>query len=121
MNSERCADGVAEFVRSDLVLAREDLDTFRQSGALDREAQSEGSVIDVDAAIFGKGRLVEKDPEVAAPIRFFKCRFYAVLRQFILQLQQVLNRILVISVDGNPFRALGLRIDRVQANGQFAG
>jgi hypothetical protein len=38
-----------------------------------------------------------------------------------MKLEQVFDRVLVVCVDRNPFRALRLRIDRLQSNGQCAG
>src|SRR5204863_329732 len=119
MDTKRRSDCVSKFTGTDLVLTGKDLDSFGQPGTLDRESEPESCVVDVNTAISGEGRLLEEDPEVAATVRFFEGGFYAILRQFILKLQQVLDRVLVIRIDSNPPRPLRLRIDRIQAHGQF--
>jgi hypothetical protein len=68
MNAKGCPDCVAKFIGTDLILTGKDLNSFWQSGTLDREPQSQGGVIDVDAAVFRERRLLEKDPQMPAAV-----------------------------------------------------
>jgi hypothetical protein len=102
MNAERCADRVAEFIGTDLILTRKDFNSFWQPGAFDREPQSHGGVIDVDPAVSRKRRFLEEDPQMAAPVRFLQRGLYPILSQLILQFQQVLDGVLIVGVDSDP-------------------
>jgi hypothetical protein len=73
MDSERPADRIAEFVRTELILARKYLDSFRQIRTASYwHSQSESHVVDVDPAVPCEQWLVRKDPEVAAATRLFE-------------------------------------------------
>src|ERR1019366_2499234 len=109
VNAQRCTDCIAKFMGTDLILAREDFNSFWQAGTLNREPQSQGGVIDVDAAVSRESRLLEEDPQMAAAVRLLQRGFYSILGQFILKFQQVLDGVLVVGVDGDPLRPLSLR------------
>src|SRR6202035_4379707 len=60
-----------------------------------------------------------EDPEVSTTTGLFEPRLKAVLTQFPLQLQKVLQRIRIVSINCHPLGALRIRIKRVQASGQL--
>src|ERR1700678_615194 len=87
MDSERPPNGIAEFVRSELILARKYLDSFRQTrAAFYRNFQATRQVVDVDPAVPCKQWLVCKDPEVSTATRLFERRLNSILAQLPLQL-----------------------------------
>src|SRR5580692_1450649 len=119
MDSERPPNGIAEFVRAELILARNYLDSFRQTrAALYRHFQATGYVVDVDPAVPCEQRLIRKDPEVSTATGLFERRLDSILAQFPLQLQKIIQRILIVSIDRHPLGALRIRIKRVHASGQ---
>ena len=120
MDSERPPNSIAEFVRAELILARKYLDSFRQTRtALYRHFQATRQVVDVDPAVSCKQWLVREDPEVSTTAGFFERRLNSILTQLPLQLQKILQRILVVSVNCHPLGALRLRIQSVEANGEL--
>jgi hypothetical protein len=117
MDAKRPADRVPEFIRSEFILTGKDLDSFRQSrAAFDGDLQAASQVINVDAAVSGKQRFVSKDPKMSAAPRLFERGFYAVLAQLLLQLEQIVERVLVVGVDGDPLGALRLRVESVETH-----
>jgi len=67
MDSEWAAQSIAEFTRSESVLPGKELDAVAQTGgSLDRHAQPEGHVVDIDPALFRHERLLAEDPVVSA-------------------------------------------------------
>src|ERR1700733_657068 len=111
MDSERPPDSIAELVRTEFILTRKYLDSFRQtSAAFYWHFQPKSQVVDVDPAVPCQQRLVRKDPEVSATTRLFERRLYAILTQLPLQLQKVLQGILIVGVNCHPLGALCLRI-----------
>ena len=55
-----------------------------------------------------------------ASLAHFQRRVHPVPREVILQLHQVLHRVLVVRVDGDPFAPLAGRVDSVQADRDLA-
>jgi hypothetical protein len=120
MDPERPPNSIAEFVRAELILARKYLDSFRQTSTpFYRYFQTTGEVVDVDPAVPCKQWLVREDPEVSTATGLFEPRLNSVLAQFPLQLQKILQRILIVSINCHPLGALRIRIQRVQASGQL--
>ena len=89
MDPERSAYGVPEFVAADFILTRKDFDPLGQPCAFDRQAQPQGSVINVNAAFARESRLLEEDPEMPAAVGLLKRWFDPVLPELILEFQQV--------------------------------
>jgi hypothetical protein len=120
MNSERPPDSIAEFVRAELILTRKYFDSFRQTRTvLYWHFQPKSQVVDVDPAVPCEQWLVREDPKVSAATRLFERCLNSILTQFPLQLQKILQRILIVSVNCHPLGALRIRIKRVQASGQL--
>src|SRR5258708_39714724 len=72
MYAEWPANGITKFVWPELILARKDLNPFGETGAsLYRHLKAKRKIIDVDAAVSGKQRLVRKSTRVRAPPRLF--------------------------------------------------
>jgi hypothetical protein len=69
----------------------------------------------------GKDGLLEEDPQVSAAATLFERRLDAVLPQFVLQLEQIIERLSVVGVDRHPFHTLGLGVDGVDTEGDLAG
>jgi hypothetical protein len=55
-----------------------------------------------------------------AAVGFLERRFDAVLLELVLQLQQIHQSVLIIGVDRHPFGPLRVRIDRINAEREFA-
>jgi len=61
------AQSVAEFTRSESVLPGKELDAVAQTGcSLDRHAQPEGNIVDIDPALLRQERLLAEDLEMPA-------------------------------------------------------
>src|SRR5258708_1425411 len=120
MNSERSPNSISEFVRTELILARKYLDSFRQTkAAFYRHLQATGQVVDVDSAVPCKQWLVREDPEVSPPTRLFERRLNSILTQLPLQFQKIFKRVLIIGINCHPLGTLCLRIQSVDANGEL--
>lgn len=117
MDTERSSDGVAKFVRPELILPRKNFDSFRQPGAaFDRNLQAKGEIVDVYPALLCQHWLLGKDPKVTAAPGLLERRFNAILAKFPLQFEQIFESILVVGVDGDPLRPLCLRVQCINAN-----
>ena len=81
--------------------------------ALDRPAQAEGDVVDVDPALFRQERLLAEDPEVSAAAGHLQGRGNAIEFQLALEHAKVEEGVVIISVNGGPFTALRLRVDGI--------
>jgi hypothetical protein len=57
---------------------------------------------------------------MSAPMAFLKSRLHSILPEVKPELEKIRQGILVVRVDGHPLRALGGRVDGVEANGDFA-
>ena len=87
MDSEWAAQSIAEFTRSESVLPGKELEAVAQTGgSLDRHAQPEGHVVDVDPALFRQERLLAEDPEMPATSRHLQSSRDAVQFQLTLEL-----------------------------------
>src|SRR5579859_3905583 len=62
--------------------------------------------------------MLAEDPEVAASTGLFESRFNSVLLEFASQFKESVKRIVEIRVDCYPLAALGLWVDRKQADGR---
>ena len=89
--------------------------------ALDRPAQAEGDVVDVDPALFRQERSLAEDPEVPATTGHLQSSRDPVQFQLALQFSKVKERVVIVSINGDPLTALRLRVDGVQADGDPAG
>jgi len=49
-----------------------------------------------------------------------KSRLYSILPEVQAELEEILERILIVRVNGHPLRALGTGVDGVEADGDFA-
>src|SRR5690242_19388068 len=97
-----------------------DLDAVGESGALDPHAQAECLIVDIDPALSRQEGLSKKGPQVAAAFAHLQCSFYAILSQVVLKLQQVLDCILIICVNGDPFTSLRGGVNGVKSDRHFA-
>ena len=116
VNAERPANGIAKAPKLNDVVLGKYFDTFFQTRLLHRHCQSQSNVMNVDTAVSCQKRCLKKDPQMAASSAHFKCGLNPVLAQPVLELQQVVHRILVVGIDGHPLARLVVGIDRVQAN-----
>ena len=82
------ADCIAKLSIFEPVLAWEYLDPFLEPATLDRDAESESEIVDVDAALRGQQWLGAEDPEMPAAARLFQGGIHSVLLQLPLQLKQ---------------------------------
>jgi len=120
VNAQRSTDGIAVPAGLQRIMLGEDFDSFPPPASLNRDTQLQSKTADVDAAIPRWERLRQEYPEMPAPMAFLKCRLHAILPEVKAKLQEVRKRILVVRVDGHPLRALGGRVDGVEADGDFA-
>src|SRR5208283_4859984 len=96
------------------------LDPFLETAAFDWDAESESEIVDVDSAFRGEQRLGAENPEMPTAARLFQCGVHSVLLQLPLQLKKRLQRAVEVGINRDPLRALGLGIDRIQADGDVA-
>src|SRR6266851_4406942 len=120
MDAERCANRVAVRAILNGVLSREHLDAFLESAAFDGNSETEGKIVDIDAALRCQQRLLPEDPEVAATAGLFESSFHAVLLQLPLQLEERFKRTLKICINRYPLGTLCVRVDGIQVDGQVA-
>jgi hypothetical protein len=120
VNAQRSTDGIAVPAGLQRIVLREDLDSFTLFASLDWDTQPYGKTANVDAAGPRWERLCQEYPEMPAPMALLKCRLHPVLLEVEAELEEIRERILIVRVDGHPLRALGGRLDRVEANGDFA-
>jgi len=88
---------------------------------LDGYPETQGHIVDVDPALFRQKRLLAEDPEVPATSRHLQSCRDAVQLQLALQFAQVEERVVIVGIDGDPFTALRLRVDGIEADGGPAG
>ena len=55
-----------------------------------------------------------------ASMTVLKCRLHPILLEVEAELQEIRKRIVIVCVDGQPFRALGCGVDGVKADGDLA-
>ena len=120
VDSQRTPDGAAELSRAYGVVLGKHLDAVGKTHAFHRNAQLHGQIVDINSAFSGQQRRCQEDPKMPTASAHLQRRLHSVLCQVVLQLQQVLNGVLVVSVDGEPFTALGGRVDSVKAGRDFA-
>src|SRR5260370_4135011 len=116
MYSQRSPKSIAELVGLDAILAGKDFNAVRKAGALDRDSQSLSEVVDVDPAVSREQWPLREDPQVSAASRLLQGSLHSVLLQFPLQLQQVIQGIFIVGVDGDPLGTLRSRIDGIDGD-----
>jgi hypothetical protein len=119
VDAQRPPDGIAVPAGLQSIVLGEDLDSFLLA-PLDRDTQPQGKATNVYSAIPRWERLRHEDPGMPSPMAFLKSRLHPVLLEVEAELEKVRKRILIVCVDGHPFRTLGCRVDRVEADGDFA-
>src|ERR1019366_4487300 len=120
VHADWSADGIAKFSIFEPILAWEYFDPFLETAAFNRNAESEGEIVDVDSAFRGQQRLGAEDPEMPAAARLFQGGVHSVLLQLPLQLKQRLQGAIEVGINRDPLRTLSLGIDRIQADGDVA-
>ena len=102
------------------IVLGEYLDSFPPPASLDCDTQPQGKAANVDAAIPRWERLRQEYPEMSAPMTLLKSRLHPILPEVEAELEEIRERILIVRVDGHPLRALGGRVDGVEADSDFA-
>ena len=121
MDTQRPTDRVAEFIRSQLILARKDFDPLRQASAtFHRYTQSPGQVVNVNSAVSGEQRLVGENPQMTAAAGLLQSRLNSILAKFPLEFQKILQSAFVVSIDRDPLGALGLGVDGIKGDRELA-
>jgi len=120
VNAQRSTDGIAVPAGLQSILLGEDLNPSALPASLDRDTQPQGKAANVNPAVPRWERLRQEYPEMSAPMAILKSRLHPILPEVEAQLQKVRERILIVRVDSQPFRALGGRVDGVKADGDFA-
>ena len=118
MNAERPTDGVPEFLGADLVLTGEDFDPVDLlERSLDRYVQPEGEIVYIDTAQFRRQRFLAQNPEVRTAAGHLDNGIHPIPFEFPLERSEIPVSSVVVGVDGDPFRSLGLRVDRIKTDG----
>src|SRR5258708_7285564 len=118
MNAEGRADGVPEFLGANFVLTRKDFDPIDLlERSLDRYVQPEGEIVYIDTAQFRRQRFLAQNPEVRAAARHLDDGVNSILFEFPLQRPEIPVSSVVVGVDGDPFRSLGLLVDGIKTDG----
>jgi hypothetical protein len=120
VNAQRSTDGIAVPAGLQRIVLGEDLDSFPLPASLDRDTQLRGKAANVDTAIPRWERLCHEHPEMSAPMTLLKSRLHPILPEVKAELQEIREGIFIVCVDGDPLRALGGGVDRVEADGDFA-
>jgi hypothetical protein len=120
VNAQRPTDGIAVPARLQGIMLGEHLDSFPLPAFLDRDTQPQGKAANVDPAIPRWERLRQEYPEMSTPTAILKSRLHSVLSEVEAKPQEVRERVFIVRVDGHPLRALGGRVDRVEADSDFA-
>jgi hypothetical protein len=115
MDPKRAADCVPIGTGLKFVLARKYFDAVR-SVPFDRNVEAARDIQDVKAAQFRRQRFRQECPEVASAAGLFHQRLNAVLKEFLLQPEQVAASVGVVGIDCNPFCGLRLGTNRIQAD-----
>jgi hypothetical protein len=103
MHPEWPPDSVAEFVCRKLILARENLYTFRVASCLDRHTQPSREIVEIESAFTGEKRLSTQYPEMRTSAGPFESRLYKILLELNLDLQQMRECSTIVCVDSDPF------------------
>ena len=119
VNTQRSTNGVAVPAGLQVVLLREDLDAFPLPAYLDWNIQPQGKAANVDPAIPRWERLSQECPEMSTTSALLKRGIHSVLFQELAKLDEISERILVISVDCDPLAPLRGGVDGVKADGDF--
>ena len=120
VNAQRSADGIAVPAGLQRIVLGEDLDSFPLPVPFDRDTQPQGKRADVNAAIPRWEGLCHEYPEMSTAMAVLKNRPHPVLSEVEAEPGEVRERILIVRFDGHPLRGLGGRVDRVEADGDFA-
>src|ERR1700739_898121 len=100
--AERSTNCIAVLSVIKLVLAREDFYAFLQTAALDRNAEPEREVIDIDSALGCQQRLGAEDPEMTAAAGLFQRSVHSILLELPLQPEQGIQRSIEVGVNRDP-------------------
>ena len=120
MNAQRPTNGIAVPAGLQHVVLGEDLDPFPLPASLDRDTQTQGKAVNVDAAVPCWERLGQEYPEMSTPTASLKSRLHSILLEGKAELEEIRERILIVRVDSHPLRALGVGVDGVEADSDFA-
>src|SRR5216684_9224773 len=119
VNSQRSTDGIAEVTILQLIMLREYLDSLGRPRSFYRDTEFLSQAGYQQPALSGQERLLSKYPKVSAAPTLFQCRLHLLLLQFPLQFTQVLQRVLIVPVHGNPLASLRRRTHRIHADRQI--
>src|SRR6266700_2830273 len=113
MDAQRSSYGVAERTLLNLVMLREYFYPLGQTRSFYWHFQLLRQVVDISAALSGQQWNGHENPKMAAPLAHFEGRLDAILSELILELDQVMHRVGVVRINGNPLTALIDGVDGV--------
>src|SRR5258708_2983622 len=106
MNAQRAPNSISEVALSQLVLFRKDFNPLRQPNTLYWYAQTQRQVVDVNPTVAGQLRRLHEYPKMPTTFAHLECWRHLVLGKVELKLEEVLHRVLIVGVNGDPLASL---------------